>query len=494
MKKSNPELELAEFVSQFYFDPLGFVRACYPWGEPGFLQDATGPDTWQEQFLVDLGNEVKARKFDGVNAVKPIRMCVGSGHGIGKSALSSWLVNWIMSTRPHAQGTITANTFTQLETKTWAQIQKWTKLCLTAHWFHVTSSSMYQLAHRASWFCSAQTCREENSEGFAGQHAANSTSFYLFDEASAVPDKIYEVAEGGLTDGESMMFLFGNPTRNTGRFHKATFGSDRHRWNHRSIDSRSAARPNKEQIAEWVQDYGEDSDFVRVRVKGVPPNASELQFIPRDLVEGAQAREISVLDDDPLVCGVDVSGGGAAWNVIRFRRGGDARSIPPIRIPGEHGRDRQIMIAKLSEVLADKSPGKRVAMMFVDSAFGAPIVERLQTLGFQNVVEVNFGGRSPDQHQANMRAYMWNACKEWLKRGAIDKNDEKLAIDLVGPGFHLNRSNQLVLESKQEMQKRGEPSPDDADALVLTFAQPVAPVRPQSEQRYQPRSSGGWMA
>ena len=111
--------------------------------------------------------------------------------------------------------------------------------------------------------------KRKNSEAFAGQHAATSTSFYFFDEASAIPDKIFEVAEGGLTDGESMIFLFGNPTRNSGKFWKVCFGPDRPRWLHKSIDSRTSALTNKTQIAEWANDYGDDSDFFRVRVRGI---------------------------------------------------------------------------------------------------------------------------------------------------------------------------------------------------------------------------------
>jgi hypothetical protein len=350
---------------------------------------------------------------------------------------------------------------------------------------------MYHVAYPVSWFCSAQSSKEENSEAFAGQHAATSSSFYFFDEASAIPDKIFEVAEGGLTDGESFIFLFGNPTRNSGKFWKVCFGPDRPRWLHRSIDSRSSALTNKAQIAEWEHDYGEDSDFFRVRVRGVPPRASDLQFIGTDRVQAAQSNAALSLADDPLIAGVDVSGGGSAWNVCRFRRGFDARTRAPIRFPGDFGREN--LIAKLSEVLAERDPLKRVAMMFIDSAFGSPIVERLHLLGYDNVVEVNFGGKPPDIHQLNMRAYMWNAMKEWLPRGAIDKNEERLEVDLTGPGWHLNKSNQLVLESKEDMQKRGVSSPDDGDALALTFAQVVAPVLALRDARRTPQGPGSWM-
>lgn len=233
------DIQIAEVISETYNDPLTFVLLAYPWGEPGELAGFKGPDHWQRQFLEDLGAEVRARGFGGIHAVAPIRMATASGHGIGKSTLVAWIVNWIMSTRPHCQGTVTANTYQQLETKTWAAILRWNHLSVTSPWFLTTGTRIYHRDHPSTWFCAAQSCREENSEAFAGQHAATSTSFYLFDEASAIPDQIFDVAEGGLTDGEPMIFLFGNPTRNTGKFYRAAFGSDRNRW---KVTSTSGAR------------------------------------------------------------------------------------------------------------------------------------------------------------------------------------------------------------------------------------------------------------
>src|SRR5207253_2193781 len=221
---------LADFVATFYADPLGFVQACYPWGEPGPLEQHTGPDTWQAAQLAGIGEDVRRNAFNGHDPVPAIRRVTSSGHGIGKSAEVAWLVDWIMSTRPYCQGTVTANTFTQLQTKTWAAIRAWTKLCLTGHWFRLTDRRMVHPEFPESWFCALQSSQETNSEAFAGQHAATSTSFYVFDEASAIPRVIWEVAEGGLTDGEPMIFTFGNPTRNEGPFHEACFGRGRDTW------------------------------------------------------------------------------------------------------------------------------------------------------------------------------------------------------------------------------------------------------------------------
>lgn len=492
---------LAEQIAEYYDDPLGYVLDLFPWGQ-GELAHSQGPDQWQRETLAEIGRQVRERNFDGKTAVAPLRFAVASGHDTGKTTLAAWLVNWIKDTRPHSKGTVTANTFSQLETKTWAAIKRWARLAYTRDWWELGASMMYhrEAGGRENWFCSCQSSSEENSEAFAGQHAMDSTSYYLFDEASAIPDEIWKVAEGGLTDGEPMIFAFGNPTRNTGQFFEACFGNKRHRWTTRVVDSRTAAISNKTTIEEWLEDYGEDSDFFRVRVRGLPPNTSEQQLIGRSLVEAARNRAVRALADDPLIAGVDVPDGGSAWFIVRFRRGLDGHPCAPIRMPGSR-IDRPAMIAKLSAILREGvlcADGRRypIAAMFVDSAFGSPIVERLHTLGYEQVQEINFGGKSPDMHFANMRAYMWaKGMKEWLERGSLAKDDAKIEIDLTGPGFHLDKSNRMVLESKDEMKRRGVPSPDDGDAFALTFAAPVAPIT-HEEPEYGVASkygSVGWM-
>lgn len=489
------ESQLAEFVSQFYADPYGFVLAAYSWGQPGTaLADHAGPDDWQKESLIRLGEEVRGRAFNGHDAVQPIRETISSGHGIGKSARVAWIVNWLMSTRPHCQGTVTANTFTQLETKTWAAIQRWTKLSLTAHWFTITSNRLYHTNHRESWFCAPQSCREENSEAFAGQHAADSTSFYVVDEASAVPDRIFEVAEGGLTDGEPMIFLTGNCTRSTGKFHRVTFGSEKGRWITHVIDSRQAKFTNKQQIAEWVQDYGEDSDFVRVRVRGLPPRASDAQFIDQERVLESQRRPVVVLPDEPLVAGADLAWGGGDDNVVRFRRGPDARSIPAVRIKGEFTRDPSVLTNRLADILSRDYNGQKVHTLFLDSAgIAGPIGNRLRQMGFKNVVDVNFGAQSPDPQCRFMRDYMWQQMKAWLINGAIDDSAE-LEMDLCGPGLRPDNQQRVWLESKEDMKKRGLDSPDDGDALALTFCMPVKVTQaPKMEIRHMPVTEHSWM-
>ena len=481
-------MNLAELAADYADKPLEFVLDCFEGAEV---------DDWQRQFLADVGLAVRERNFnlDTFQPVEPLRFAVASGHGIGKSTLVAFVFWWIMVTRPNAKGRVTANTYTQLESTTWAEIQKWGKVCAFRAWFEITGSKCYHKENKEGWFSVPITCAEENSEAFAGQHNRESTSFYLFDEASLIPDKIWEVADNGLTDGEPMWFAFGNPTRNTGKFYEACFGAWQHRWNSRSIDSRDCKFPNHDLHEQWISDYGIDSDYVKTRIRGLPPMTGEAQLIGRELIEGAQKRRVEALDDDPLIAGVDVPDGGSAWFVIRFRRGLDARPGPripaPIRYAGSN-IDRATMIGICAELLEKKTPDAKISAMFVDSAFGAPIVERLKSLGYTQVHEVSFGGKSPDPRYANMRAYMWGfKMREWLEKGGIDRSDAKLARDLMAPGFHLRvgGDGSLVVEAKDSIREHYSDSIDDADAFALTFARAVAPpskkIRPP-DRPYMP--------
>lgn len=495
--RADIEADIDAWVASCYFDPLRFVRGAYPWGEPGPLEDEAGPDENQVEFLTALGQEVTARAFDGEHPVMPVLMAETSGHGTGKSALGAWIADWIRSTRPHSIGTVTAGTATQLEERTWAAILFWGKLSITAPWWEFQSRGIYSTDYPSTWKVVAQTSKDQNAQSFAGQHAKRSTSWYLFDEASEIGDKIFETAYGGLTDGEPMMFVWGQMVRNTGEFYRVCFGSHAARWNHRRVDSRTSRFTNKGLIDQWITDYGLGSDYVRVRILGFPPAADELQYIDKGRIELARKRVMNPLQDDPLIAGFDVSGGGKAWNVIRFRRGlcgnplgQDGKPLGPIRMPGEKDPDRSARIALCAELLTDRRPGHQLAALFVDSAFGAPIVSRLHALGHKHVHEINFGGDSPDVHEYNMRAFMARKCKDWLLLGSLPDED-RLCEQLGLAGYH-HTAGKLVMESKEDIQKRGEVSPDDSDAFWLTFAQAVAvPQKARSAPTPPPRSAWG---
>lgn len=473
MSSSDLELHLADQCARYHHDPYGWVMWAFDWGH-GELKGFDGLDEWQRDWLNEYGAQLTERSFDGVNPVEPIRMTTASGHGIGKSALVAMLILFIMSTRPYAKGIVTANTGDQLRTKTWGELSKWKGRCITGHWFDLNSGkgslSMSHKTFSETWRVDAQTCREENSEAFAGLHAATSTPFYIFDEASAVPDKIWEVAEGGLTDGEPLFAAFGNPTRNTGKF-AATHADAR--WIKFQIDSRTARMTNKVLINQWLEDWGEDSDFFRVRVRGVFPRAGDMQFIPGDVVRDAMLRSAGLyLPDEPLICGVDLARGGDDNCVIQFRRGKDAKSEYIYKIPGEKSRDSMVVVSKLVDILNTHKPD----VTFIDeTGLGGPIVDRLRQLGY-NVVGVHFGGKADDERlYANKTAEMGWRCRRWLQDGGSIPNDPSLERELTHREFRHDDRDRLVLERKVDMKKRIGVSPDWADALYLTFAHHVPP-------------------
>ncbi|WP_256667876.1 MULTISPECIES: terminase [unclassified Pseudomonas] len=466
------EQQLVEDILSFADDPLGYVWYAFPWGEPGTeLANKKGPRQWQIDVLDDIGKKIRAGAKD---LGEVIHEAVASGHGIGKSALVSWIIKWSLDTAVDTRGVVTANTETQLRTKTWPEVAKWNRLSITAHWFRLTATALISTDpdHEKNWRIDAVPWSESNTEAFAGLHNEGKRLLLVFDEASAIADLVWEVAEGALTDEntEIIWAAFGNPTKNTGRFRQC-FSKYKHRWNPRQIDSRTVDGTNKVQFAKWMEDYGEDSDFFRVRVRGMFPRASELQLIPTDWVADAMKREPVFGLDDALVCGIDIARGGADSNVIRFRRGLDTRSIPAIKIPGSETRDTTLFIAKVCTAVQDHRPDA----VFVDSTgVGGPVADQLRRLMPGVVIlDVNFASAAPDRHYANMRTYMWWQMREALRAGLAINACPELEAELTSPMYGHNASDQIALEKKDDIKKRLGISPDDADALALTFAMPV---------------------
>lgn len=473
----NTEAQLSDFVGETFVDLNGFIKRAWTWGEPGTqLEHFKGPERWAQEVADDISNQVVINRFDGAHPVPVIYVGVASGNGCAKSTFAAFVDNWIRSTRPFCQGTVTANTGAQLKAKTWSQIEKWTGMCITGHWFDVKAESVTHKVHRSKWASNALTWSSKNPQAFAGQHARSSTSYYIFDEASHVIEEIFEQADGGLTDGEPMVFLFGNPGNRGGRLYRAVFGDLRGKYINRSVDSRSCEFTNKAQIATWIAERGEDSDWVRVHVKGLAPNADELQFIDNLRISEARKRPVPPSDGkDPLIMGIDFARGGSNWNRIVLRRGRDARSLRSIGIPGEKTRDTQLMISLVLEQIRDKQPDA----VFGDAGgVGGPIMDGIRALVKNTpVVDVNFSGKSPDERNHNWRSDMWMNMKEWLSYGCIE-DEEELETDLAAPEyFHIK--DRLCLESKEDMEARQVASPDWGDALCLTFAMPVP--RRQSE-------------
>lgn len=478
MSVSSPAEDLIDDIANYQHDPLGYVLYAFPWGEGGELKESAGPRKWQTRFLTKLGERLKSGAPQGqvIGEALAILEAVSSGHGIGKSALVAWIILWGLSTLEDTRGVVTANTESQLSTKTWPELSKWHRLAINQEWFVFTATALYSAdkKHEKTWRVDMIPWSEHKTEAFAGLHNKGKRVILIFDEASAIPDKIWEVSEGVLTDEDTEIIwvAFGNPTRNTGRFRQC-FGSLRHRWGNEQIDSREVEGTNKKQLQAFCDDYGEDSDFVRVRVRGLFPRASSLQFIPSDLVAAAMKREGRCNIGDPLLMMLDIARGGDDNCVFRFRQGLDAKRFKPIRIPGSEARDSMRLVSKAVELLNEYKPD---AFFYDGTGVGGPVGDRIRQLGY-NVIEVQFGSASPDPRYLNLRAYMYAKMRDWLEAGGAIDADPILESDLTSVEYAHNKKDQLFLESKEHMKSRGLGSPDDADSLAMSWAFPVAPTK-----------------
>lgn len=238
--------KLVKLARKWKTDPLAFAQNAFPWGKRS-LEGMTGPDVWQTKVLTLLRDHIRSGKSLDV----PFRLAVASGHGVGKSALVSWLVLWSMATAGDTRGVVTANTEGQLRTKTFAELAKWYNLCIFRPWFDMSALSLTcrQPGHEKTWRVDAIPWSETNPEAFQGLHNNGKRLIVIFDEASGIPQVINEVIEGAMSDKETqiMWFQFGNPNNSSGPFFEC-FNRNRNRWLHMHVDSREAAVANKEEL------------------------------------------------------------------------------------------------------------------------------------------------------------------------------------------------------------------------------------------------------
>jgi hypothetical protein len=490
----NLELELLEELGSFAYDPYGFVMWAFPWGVPGTdLAKEQGPEDWQKELLILIRDNI-------ISVEEALLIAVASGHGIGKSAFVAWIVWWAFSTFPGTRGVVTANTENQLKTKTWVEIAKWHRLFIAKDMFKVTATALFALDkdHKNEWRVDIVPWSEKNLEAFAGLHNHGKRILVVFDEASGIPDLIWETTEGTLTDEDTEIIwaVFGNPTRDDLRFRDCFPGGKfEKRWHNYCVDSRSVRRTNKRKIGQWEEDYGEDSDFFRVRVKGMFPRQSAQSFFSVEVIEAAQRRNIPLgMEERAIILGVDVARFGDDRSIIVARRGRDMRSIPPIILP--YKTDTMT----LAETIVLQFNACGAAVVCVDgTGVGGGVVDRLRQLKIP-VVDVQFQSKpkgltsEPHVRYGNTRSEIYGALREWLVFGAVHPvvpNSEHQFLDEAKPLRYTHRlkDDAIMLEPKDIYKNREGFSPDLTDAYALTFATPepnLAPRIPRKPENYNP--------
>ena len=482
-------------------NPETFVLFAFPWGQPNTpLERFKGPRMWQRRLLRRIGEHIKNNR--GADVMDALRMARSSGRGIGKSALVSWLILWMLSTRIGSTVTVSANSENQLRSVTWGELTKWTTMAINSHWWEISATKltpaswMTDLVERdlkkgtRYWGAEGKLWSEENPDAYAGTHNMDGM-MVIFDEASGIPDGIWSVAAGFFTENilDRYWLAFSNPRRNTGYFFECFHGK-RDFWDTEIIDARTVEGTDKGIYDQIIAEYGEDSMQARVEVYGEFPAAGEDQFISPMIVDDAMERKPYKDTTAPIVIGVDPARGGMDSTVIAVRQGRDIVAIKRYR-----GDDTMTTVGHVIDAIEEYKP---VLTVIDEGGLGYGILDRLVEQKYK-VRGVNFGwkAKNPAAYQ-NKRAEIWGMMREWLRTASIPK-DRALKADFIGPMKKPNSAGSIALESKREMKARGLASPDAADAIAVTFAYPVAhrEYRESSRIRKNAQSSSGvstsWM-
>ena len=415
---------------------------------------------------------------------------VRSGHGVGKSTVEAWVVIWFMVTRPFPKIPCTAPTQHQLFDILWAEVSKWLRhnkvLANELIW---TKEKVYMRGYPEEWFAVARTASKPDA--LQGFHAED--VLYIIDEASGVDDSIFEPVLGALSTPGARLLMCGNPTQLSGFFY------DSHTKNRASyatfhIDGRKSSRVSQEFVQTIINMYGEDSDVFRVRVAGEFPLQEDDIFIPLSLVENSIMTEFSPRKNPNLVhIGCDVARFGDDKTVIGYKI--DEKIMFYKKRQGQDTMKTADDIIMLGEELLQRYKlDTPIPVKVDDGGVGGGVVDRLRQIKRNNperfwwleIYPVNFGERIRHKYYHDSTSYMMSVVKKLLQPFDEEGNrkpvelilpdDNDLVAQLSGRKYSLTEASKIKIESKKEVKKRGQPSPDEADCVLL-LCLPVKPPK-----------------
>lgn len=430
----------------------------------------------------------------GEQLAKRRRVSIRSGHGTGKSAFMAWTILWGLTCFADVKIPVTAPTGHQLEDVLWSELAAWHKKmpdALRAQ-FEWKAERFERSDSKSTAFAVARTSRPEQPEALQGFHAP--TLIFLIDEASGIPEEVFQVAEGALSTEGAYAVMASNPTRMDGYFYDSHH-KQRALWAALHWSGVDSPLVSRDYISEMAQKYGEHSSIYKIRVLGEFAGNPD-GVIPLDLIEGAISR--AVQPSGEMRWGLDVARFGVDRTALAKRRGNTLTA--PVR--WWHGKDT-MQVAGLLKLEYEQTPSiDRPRAIAVDViGIGAGVVDRCREMKLP-VFGVNVA-ESPsvrDQY-ARLRDELWFEAREWYaRRDCSMPNDEALIAELTLPSYKVLSNGKKQVQSKDDLKKLGLNSPDLADAFVLTFAQ-GRPARSATDEddtrrvfvgRHDDRSAG-WM-
>lgn len=441
-------------------NPFRDLAARY-YGNPcGFSENVLGITPSRQQ--ADLLNDM----FDPECRL----ISVSSGHGTGKSTALAIGSTCFALTRYPWKIVQTAPSASQLWGALWPETVSMFKNKLPAELrglFKVTDGRIRLVADE-SCFLEAATSTKESPEAMSGKHSEN--LLMMADESSAIPDIVFENAQGSMSDHNATTVLTSNPTRMTGYFYK-THHELRDLWKCHQWSSANSPFVSKDFVEQIARTYGIESPQYRVRVLGEFPGADDDALISREAVRAAMDREMVFNPDSPIIWSIDPARFGNDRTAWAERRG---NVILPIQV--KSGRDIMEITGWIYHAWGDRKASERPNEILVDViGIGVGVFDRLRELGLP-VVPVNVQEAAlPHSDGVRLRDSLWLELKKWLdqKIGKLP-DDAELEEELVSPMYSFQSNGKIKVESKEEMRRRGVRSPDKADAVMMTFASTAA--------------------
>jgi len=419
-----------------------------------FVESVIGakPQKWQSEALRNIAEHPK--------------LAVKSGHGVGKTAFEAWVTLWWLLTHYPCKVAVTANTAHQLNDVLWTEIDKWArKLPQGFKDLLEFKTDKISLKGASDSFAVARTSRRENPEALQGFHSEN--MLFICEEASGIPDVVFQVGEGALSTPNAKVLLCGNPTRADGYFYDA-FHSHREMWKCMTVSCEDADTVSENFIADMAAKYGVDSNVYRVRVSGEFPTQSDDVLLPLHLVEAATKRDIQMSPTTEVVWGLDVSRYGSDRTALCKRQGNVV--LEPIKT----WQNKDLMELAgiiLTEYEATRYSDRPTAIYIDSIGVGAGLADRLSELDLPAIGIAVSESASLKEKFVRLRDELFWKAREWFEgRDVQIPNDETLISEITSVRYKYQSTGKLKIESKDEMKRRGQRSPDAADAFVLTMA------------------------
>lgn len=417
------------------------------------------PDVFQEEILLAVQRGER-------------RISVVSGHGVGKTTVLAWCIVCMVLTRFPQKTVATAPTSSQLFNALYAETVKWLNKLPEAvlGLVEVQSERIFLRAAPEESYLAFETSRPEKPEALAGVHS-DGYVLLIGDEASGIPELIFEAASGSMSGHNATTLLAGNPVRTSGLFYDSHHKLKAH-WLTFTISCVGHPRVSPDYVEDMALRYGRDSNPFRIRVLGLFPEGDDDTIIPRALAEAALHRVVEQIKT-PKVWGVDCARGGGDLSALCKRVG---NTVPkPVEVRDYNDTMR---VAGWIKNEWDNTPAaERPETIVIDViGIGAGVVDRLTELDLP-VIGCNVS-ETPAFKNAkvykNVRAELWWAGLEWLERRNCHLNDPACVEELVDVKKDFASDGRQLAESKKAMKGRGKKSPNRADAFLLTLLDDAA--------------------